>query len=197
MNKKINLTIQNYPQLVQTFAKENFNLKSLTAVSLALLFVSLLTIVYLIKKDPLVIALDNTGEVTKIESKVTDLQIQAAVKEYLAHRYSWDDKTITDEMKKAQFFVQPSLASSFERSMGETIKYVREKKVKQRLYPRKFEVDLKEKTVSILADRITEFDGLKAATETKVKLWFEIDDRSIVNPWGVYIGKEQEIGGVQ
>ena len=195
--KKLNLTAHRYPQMVQAFAKENFNLKVLSGSCLGLLFLSLIVIAYLVKKGPTVIALDNTGEVARVETKVTDLQIQSAVKEYLSHRYSWDEKSIGDELKKAEFFVQPSLVASFQKSMIETIKYVREKKVKQRLYPKRVDVDLKEKTVSIIADRITEFDNLKAATETKVKLWFDVDDRTVVNPWGVYVTKELETGGAQ
>lgn len=195
--KKLNLAAHSYPQMVQTFAKENFNLKVLSGMCLGLLFLCLIVIAYLVKKGPTVIALDNTGEVAHVETKVTDLQIQSAVKEYLSHRYSWNEQTIGDELKKAEFFVQPSLVSSFQKSMLETIKYVREKKVKQRLYPKRVDVDLKEKTVSVVADRITEFDNLKAATETKVKIWFDVDDRTVVNPWGVFVTKELETGGAQ
>lgn len=197
MNKKISLTAHSYPQMIQAFAKENFNLKVLSGLCLGLLFLSLIVIAYLVKKGPTVIALDNTGEVARVETKVTDLQIQSAVKEYLSHRYSWDEKTIGDKLKKAEFFVLPSLVSSFQKSMLETIKYVRDKKVKQRLYAKHIHVDFKEKTVSVVADRITEFDNLKAATETKVKLWFAVDDRTVVNPWGVYVTKELETGGAQ
>ena len=71
-------------------------------------------------------------------------------------------------------------------------KFVREKKVKQRVYPKNINVDLKEKKVTIQADRITEFDNLKAATEMKLIFHFSTDDRTIVNPWGVYISKETE-----
>ena len=195
--KKMSLTAHSYPQMVQAFAKENFNLKVLSGSCLGLLFLSLIVIAYLVKRGPTVIALDNTGEVARVETKVTDLQIQSAVKEYLSHRYSWDEKTIGDNLKKAEFFVQPGLTASFKKSMIETIKYVREKKVKQRLYPKRIDVNLKEKTASIIADRITEFDNLKAATETKVKLWFDVDDRTVVNPWGVYVTKELETGGAQ
>jgi hypothetical protein len=53
-------------------------------------------------------------------------------------------------------------------------------------------VDLKEKKVTVLADRITEFDNLKAATEMRLTFQFSTDDRTVVNPWGVYITKETE-----
>lgn len=78
--------------------------------------------------------------------------------------------------------------------MLETQKFVREKKVRQRVYPKSVSVDLKEKRVTVLADRITEFDNLKAATEMRLLLQFTTDDRTIINPWGVYITKETEEG---
>jgi hypothetical protein len=45
MQIKTVLNNQSYPQMVQDFAKENFNLKILTSISLALLFVSLATVI--------------------------------------------------------------------------------------------------------------------------------------------------------
>ena len=144
------------------------------------------------KKGPTVIALDNTGSIARVESKITDIQIESAIKEYIGYRYSWDEKNISDEIGKAKFFVLPSLVSAFEKSMAETMKFVREKKVRQRVYPKSVSVDLKEKKVTVLADRITEFDNLKAATEMRLTFQFSTDDRTVVNPWGVYITKETE-----
>ncbi len=45
--------------------------------------------------------------------------------------------------------------------MADTLKYVREKKVTQRVYARSIEVDFKDRLANIVADRITEFDGLR------------------------------------
>lgn len=191
-NKKINLQISSYPKAMQQFAIENFNIKYLCAGLLAVTFLLTLLVLFLVKQGPLVIALDNTGEISKIESKVTDLQIQAAVKEYINYRYSWDEKTISESISKAKFFVLPSLTQAFERSMLEVQKFVREKKVKQRVYPKNVSLDLKEKKVTVVADRITEFDNLKAATEMKITFQFTVDDRTVVNPWGIYITKESE-----
>ena len=194
MNEKQVLKINAYPQMVQEFAKANFNLKVLAGASLGLLFLCLALVIFMVRRGPVVIALDGTGEVSKIEQKITDVQIGAAAKEYLLHRYNWDEISIGAEVKKAQFFVAPNLVSSFERSLAETIKFVHEKKVHQRVYPKSVDVDLKEKKVVIQADRFTEFDGLKAATDMRLELWFSVGDRTVTNPWGVYILKEQEGG---
>jgi len=197
MNIKQTLSSASYTQMVRSFAKENFNLKILSGACLALLFLSFIVVAFLLKQGPTVIALDASGEVANVETKVTDVQIKAAVKQYVQRRYSWSYKNIEDRLRKAELFVHPSLALSFRKSMVETIKYVQEKKITQRMYPRddETEIDLKNKAVTLVMDRITEFDSLKAATETKLKVWFDTGDRNFVNPWGVYVTKEQETGG--
>jgi len=192
MNNKISVQLSSYPKAMRAFAEENLNLKFLCVSLLALLFVMLLLVLYLVKKGPTVVALDNTGEVTRIESKVTDLQVKAAVREYISYRYSWTDNTISSQIAKTKFFVLPSLVSAFEKSMAEIQKFVREKKVSQRVYPKLVEVDLKEKKVTVIADRVTEFDNLKAASEMRLVLHITLDDRTVVNPWGIYVTKETE-----
>jgi type IV secretory pathway component VirB8 len=196
MNEIKKIEIRKYPQMVQEFAKENFNLKMLSALLLTVVIIVLTMLLYLIKHGPTVIALNEAGSVAKIETTITDLQIQSAIKEYLSYRYNWDEKTIAAQLGKAQFFVAPSLVSSFQKSMLEVQKYVREKKITQRVYPKSITIDLKNKSVNILADRITEFDALKAATELRLTLQFRAEDRSVTNPWGIYITRETE-GGTQ
>lgn len=86
------------------------------------------------------------------------------------------------------------MVQAFEKSMLEVQKFVREKKVKQRVYPKNINVDLKEKKVSkIQADGVQELMiYLKAATEMKLIFHFSTDDRTIVNPWGVLFQKKLE-----
>ena len=185
MKDKISIQLSSYPRAMREFAEENLNIKFLLGALLAVTFLMLILVLYLVKQGPTVIALESSGSVAAIETKVTDAQIESAAKEYIRHRYSWNEQNISEELAKAKFFVLPSLASAFERSMQETMKFVREKKVRQRVYPKAVTVDLKEKRISVLADRITEFDNLKAATELRLLLQFTVDDRTVINPWGV------------
>lgn len=194
MKETKTLQTRNYSQLVRDFALQNFNLKILCVSLTGLLFLLILLTLYLVKRGPEVIALDGIGDVARVETKVTDLQIRAAVREYLSFRYNWTKEDIEAQLGKAEFFVAPSLVGAFRKSMIDVKKFVAEKKVRQRLYPRSINVDLKEKKARIVADRITEFDNLKAATEMTLALSFEIDSRSVVNPWGVFIVKESEGG---
>lgn len=188
----IKLEMKKYPKMIETFAHENFNLKTLLGFLLFLLLLNTLTSIYLLKKGPEVIALEASGHVAKVDTKITDLQIQEAVKEYISYRYSWNKDNVLDCLKKAEFFVEPSLLSSFKKSMVEVIKYVQEKKITQRVYPKTIEIDLKNKTALVNLDRITEFEQLKAATEMKLVFNFLVDDRTPLNPWGIYITKETE-----
>lgn len=186
------IEIKKYPKMVEEFAKANFNLKVLSAALIMIVIVVLAMLLYLIKSGPRVIALAENGQIAKIETKITDLQIDSAIREYLSYRYNWSEQTITNQLQKAQFFVIPSMSSAFQKAMLEVQKFVKEKKVVQRVYPKNIQIDLKGKKATILADRITEFDNLKAATELKLVLDFSVDDRSVVNPWGIFITKETE-----
>ena len=181
-----------YPKIVTDLASQNQFLKTFSYSCLGLTCLMALILVYSIKKGPLVIALDNTGEVARVETALTDLQVKSAVREYLSHRYSWDPQTAHAQLKKTEVFIYPSLIGSFQKSMVEVIKFVRDKKVTQRVYPQKIDVDFKSKSITVLADRITEFENLKAVTALKLKLSFETDDRTAMNPWGVYVTKEVE-----
>lgn len=188
------IEIKKYPRMVEEFAKENFNLKMLTASLLIVVLIVLAMLLYFIKSGPLIIALGENGQVAKVETKITDLQIESAIREYLSYRYNWDDKNIGEKLQKAQFFVIPSMLTAFQKSMIDVQKFVREKKVTQRVYPKSISIDLKEKKATIIADRITEFDALKAATEMHLSLQFTVDERSVTNPWGIFITKETEGG---
>ncbi len=202
MNEKIEsktLITKPFPKIIEEFARENFNIKMLTLALLGITFLSLMLVLVVLRRGPQVIALDSTGQVSQIDTKVTDLQVEAAAKQYLSYRYSWSPATISSNLKKAEFFIAPPEANNFMLSMTETKKYVAEKDVTQSVYPRTMSVDFKTKTINVVADRITAFGKLKAATVLRVALNFEIGDRTVTNPWGVYITRETETdpGGAQ
>lgn len=192
MNTNKTLRSASYPEAMRSFARENLNLKFLLACLVGLLFLLTVLVMVLVKRGPTVVALDDNGRISKIESSITDLQIRTAIEEYLSYRYSWRSDNFGSQIAKARFYVMPSLVSAFDKSMIEVQKFVREKKVTQRVYPKKFEIDIKTKKVLVIADRITEFENLKAATEMKLTLQFVVDDRTVTNPWGVYVSKETE-----
>ncbi len=192
--EKTALTNSKYPKIVTDLASQNYFLKIISYSSLGIITLMLLLLIYSVKRGPEVIALETSGDVARIETKITDLQIQTAAREYLKYRYTWDSQTVAAQIQKSQAFIQSNLLLSFQKSMLEVQKFVKDKKVVQRVYPQKIEVDFKNKVITVIADRITEFESLKAATALKVKLNFDLDDRTPMNPWGVYFTKEIEGG---
>lgn len=191
MQKTI-IQVRQYPKLIEEFAKENFNLKTLIGGLIAITFLNGVILAFMLRRGPIVVPLQADGSIGKVDSHVTEAQVESAVKEYLIYRYTWNDSTISSQIKKAEFFIAPALVRTFEKAMTDTLKYVREKKVTERVYPREMAVNFKEGSVAVTADRITEFNGLKAATEMRLTLNFDLGDRTLINPWGVFITKETE-----
>lgn len=195
--EKIKLENSRYPKLVTDLAIQNHYLKILSYLLIGVTTLMIVIVAYALKQGPSVIALDPTGTVASISQELHTQHVQAAVKEYLSHRYNWNAETVQAELKKSEAFIFPSLTNSFQKGMLEIQKYVKERKVSQRVYPQTIEVSLKDKTVTVIADRITEFDALKAATILKTKLTFELDSPTPLNPWGIFFVKEVEGGNSQ
>lgn len=180
------------PKVALAFAEQNVNLKTGIIFVGLLCTTALLSLLVLIKRGPVVIALKESGEVASLESKMTEPLAQAAVREYVRYRYQWSDHDVGTQLKQAESFVSPSLIPSFQKAMVEVQRFAREKKVSQRVYPREIQIDFKNMTAIIRADRITEFETLKAATSLNLTLQLATDARTPTNPWGIYIRKETE-----
>ncbi len=188
------LSLKEYPKVVTDLATQNHFLKILTYSLLGIFSVVLISMIFLLNRGPDVIALETSGAVAKIGNNVTESHVKAAVQEYVNYRYNWNNKTIDKNLKFSEGFVFSSLLDSFRKSMAEVKKFVKDKNVNQRVYPQTIDVDLKNKVAILTADRINEFDSLKAATILKVKFQLKLDDPTAINPWGIYISKELEGG---
>lgn len=183
-----------YPSLVMDMAKQNHYLKILSLALIGVTTLMIAIVAFSIRRGPEVIALDPSGTVASVGQELHTQHVESAVKEYLAHRYNWNVTSVNSELKKSEAFISPGLITSFQKSMVEIQKYVKDRKVTQRVYPQSIAVSLKDKTVSVVADRFTDFDSLKAATLLKTKLTFELDSPTPTNPWGIYFIKEVEAG---
>lgn len=189
------LSFSDYPKIVTDLATQNHYLKILTYVMLGIFSIMLVSLVLMASRGPEVIALETSGKPAKIGNTITESHVQAAIEEYISYRYNWDNSSIDKQLRLSEGFIYPSLLDSFRKSMNEVKRFVQNKKVTQRVYVQKIEVDFKNKTASLIADRINEFDSLKAATILKVKFQFNLDSATAINPWGVYVSKETESGG--
>ena len=195
--EKIKLEKSKYPMLITDLATQNHYLKILSYSLIGVTTLMIVIFAFVLRQGPTVVALDPTGTVATVGQELHVQHVQAAVKEYLSHRYNWNPESVQVELKKSEGFIFPSLINSFQKSMLEIQKYVKDRKVSQRVYPQSITVSLKDKTVVVIADRITEFDALKAATILKSKLTFELDSPTPTNPWGIFFVKEVEGGDSQ
>lgn len=193
-NIKTKLEKTTYPKMVTDLAMQNQFLKILSYSLVGVTVLLIVLLVYALRKAPEVIALDPNGTIASVSQELHASHVESAVKKYLEYRYSWNPRNIDQQLKQAEYFIYSSLAGSFKSSMQETIKFVKDRSVVQRVYTNKIEVNLKARTVTVSADRITEFDSLKAATILRTTLNFDVDSPTANNPWGIYFTKETESG---
>jgi len=114
------------------------------------------------------------------------------VKKYISLRYLWSPQDVKANLAASKAFVPPKSIKAFDSSTSQVATFSKDRSVTQRVYPSKMEVNLKESTVTVLGDRVTSVQGLKAAGDLKLKLTFQSGDRTLDNPWGIYITKELE-----
>lgn len=189
---KTKLEKTSYPKMVTDLATQNHFLKLLAYGLTGVTTLLLILVIFLLKKSPDVIAIDPNGSVASVSHELHVSHVEAAAKKYIEYRYSWNPQNISGQLNLAEDFIYSSLKGSFKKSLNETIKFVRDRQVVQKVYPNEIKVDLKNKTVTVVADRITEFDSLKAATVLKTTLNFDLDTVTEENPWGIFFTKETE-----
>jgi hypothetical protein len=145
-------------------------------------------------RHPIIVPLDKTGERVKtLEPGVlTEDQVVEAAKEYLSFRYSWNPKDQAGRLMVTKKFVADTSRAAFDKTVNDLLQFSKDKSVFQRVYPVSINVDMERKTVMVSADRFDEIQGLKAASVLDVTLFFEKGKRTLENPWGFYVTKEEE-----
>ncbi len=193
MNQSIQLKMKKLPKALGELTHSNQFLK-MSAFSSYLLCGLLITLLFYqaIKPTAVITLAPDASVYQNIDAPKPENEIRQAVKEYLERRYQWEPKTVVKQLQAAQIFILPSTRKTFESSMANVARFSTEKLVSQRVYPEKILVNLEKRVVSILGDRITSIQGLKAAGDLKLELQFDFGPRTLTNPWGVYISKERE-----
>lgn len=196
--KKTSHQISKLPKIIGDYAHFNQFLKFFCVTLTFLLFLSVVVILFLENKKPLVITMDVEGHLIKESSETLKLpkvedEIKSALKAYLQKRYEWNPQNINEQIKNAENFIQPQTLKSFRDGVSDVLKFSVEKNVSQKIYPNQFEIDLTKNTAILKGDRITSIQGLKAAGNLNLELTFEFSARTKLNPWGIYISKEKEL----
>lgn len=195
MQKEKTLHLQNarLPKMLGELMHSNQFLKVFSISALILVFMVLGAIMVMATKEPLIITLGPDGKALEriLVPKVED-QVREGIKHYLEKRYQWEPENVKQKLKETENFIDPSTLKLFQAAISNIEKFSIEKIVSQRVYPQNIEVNLIKKTALVTGDRITTIQGLKAAGNLKLELYFELGSRTKANPWGLYIVKEIE-----
>jgi len=192
MNFRSKLEGTKFPQMLAELRHANQFLKVyavgatiLTMLSLCLCFINL-------GQDSKVIVLSTSGSRIAIDERPDpNTQVTTALSEYIKFRYTWDSKSIKQQLAAAKNFVRSSALKSFEANMVEVEKFAAERNVTQRGYAASIDVDFRKQSATVRGDRVTSIEGLSAAGQLNLVLEFESGPRTQANPWGVYVVRER------
>jgi hypothetical protein len=163
-------------------------------LSLTITALSLCLSVVLLRRKPQIVALDQCANVAELaDAPPIEAEVDKAARKYAMLRYTWAADTQTAHLTRAKSFVAPQSQKSFDKTISDLQVFSKGKNIAQRVYPSSVHVDAKNNQVQMIGDRVTEIQGLKAATILRVRLTYQTGPRTLENPWGIYVIKEEEV----
>ena len=181
-----------FSKIFSDLSYQNQVLKSVVLGLIAVLLVALFAILIFSYRAPTVVGLAENGDVVELSDQLTARQVEAAIRHYLRLRYNWRKDSLISSSKLTEAMISSGALPAFRKNIQDLLKFAAGKTVEQRVYPRAIDVDLKKNSVFVVADRINEIESLKAASELRVAFKYVVSDRTVANPWGIYIEKEAE-----
>jgi hypothetical protein len=182
-----------FPHVWGDLAFQNRWLRLGMMLSLTITALSLCMSVALLRRKPQIVALDQCANIAELaDAPPIDTEVDKAARKYAALRYTWAADTQTLHLNRAKSFVASQSQKSFDKTISDLQLFSKGKNIAQRVYPSSVHVDAKTNQVQLTGDRITEIQGLKAATILRVTLIYQTGPRTLENPWGIYVVKEEE-----
>lgn len=193
MNTQIPLKGPLFPKALADLIHSNQFLKLFSVSMLVITGLCLAIILVMISRPPTVLALSPSAQLfEKSQMPKAEDQVREAIRAYIEYRYKWEPSNVIEKLKLAESFIGPQSFKAYQAAMVSVAKFSLEKQVSQRVYPGPVKVDLEKKTATIVGDRITSIQALRAVGELKLELSFDSGPRTRENPWGIYIAKEKE-----
>lgn len=148
-----------------------------------------------IRRKPTLVTLDQcANNVAALTSAPPiEAEVDKAARKYVELRYTWGPDSLIPHLIRTKAFVAPQSQKAFEKTIADLQTFAKGKAIAQRVYPSQVSVDAKNNSVQIVGDRFTEIQGLKAATILRVTLTYQTGPRTLENPWGIYVIKEDEV----
>jgi len=182
-----------FPVVWGDLAFQNQWLRKITMLSLALAVPSVCLSLMLMAKKPHIIVMDTQAKIVRQENAASpEAEAVMAAKRYLELRYTWQPTNQAAQLSLAKNFIASQSIKAFEKTAADLVAFSKGKNVAQRVYPLSVNADTKDGRIQIVADRFTEIQALKAATALKVTLVYQTGTRTLDNPWGVYVVREEE-----
>ena len=194
MQTHIQIKSLKFPKLLGELSHSNQFLKIFSISLIAITMLALVMIFVLSTRAPVVLTMNPSAQpMSQINPPNTEQEVQAAMRRYLELRYQWTPENVKQKLGEAQSMVYSSAMKAYLGAATNVVKFSLEKQVSQRVYATNLTVDLARRTVSIVGDRITAIQSLKAAGDLKLELGFDFGPRTKENPWGIYVTKEKEL----
>ena len=183
-----------FPIILGDLSFQNQWLRKMVGVSLFGTVIALLLVLAAANRKPLIVTMDTQANVIQpADDPTIESRAEKMVRRYLEFRYAWQPTNLPAQLSFAKNFVAAQSVKAFEKTASDLAAFSNGKGVSQRIYPISISVVAKDHHVEVTADRFTEIQGLKAATVLRVNLLYEVGTRTLENPWGVYIVKEEEV----
>jgi len=181
------------PKMLSSIGQAHEVMKFSLVVTIVLFLLTLVILIYQVSKDPLVLTFNTSAErLTPNDMPKLEGQVTQAVKYYIDHRYNWEPSDIEKKLSISRLLVKDSVRDLFSKAVIPIISFSKERNVTQKVYVSETGLNLSKKSILINGDRITSVQGLKAVGNFKLELSFDYGERTLHNPWGIYITKEKE-----
>jgi hypothetical protein len=153
------------------------------------------------RKPELIAVGDQATTVLKVKEPgeaILHAELERVVREYVVMHYTWNSSTIEAAHEKASRYIAPAFRSSFMKTNAEQVRFVKEKKVSQRVYLSEPPViDAKKLSARVRLDRVYQIEGLSGSAPFTLDLAFDYGPRTETNPEGVYITDEKLVQTVE
>ncbi len=182
---------------------QNSILKGLLTFFIIINITLIISITTLASRKPLLVSIkeDKTNIINyqnSISESFIKNEVTSVINNFISLRHNWNEKTIENNIKLSTKYISSAFKAKFLNANASNIKIAKKKKITQRFYISKdIEVDLKNKQALLTGDRILIVDGLRATQPMTFKITYKLSKRTINNPEGVYIIKEEMISNLE
>lgn len=181
-----------FPNMMSSLLHSNQFLKMFSFYSLTIALITLIGFICLVNRGPEVITLSTSGILVNEGKPNLESFIEAAIRQYVEHRYKWTPENVIEKLKSSETFILSSTHKVFEESVSKVARFSKEKLASQKVFIDEVKVNLISKTALITGTRITSIQNLPAAGDLKLELSFDSGPQTKNNPWGIYVTKEKE-----